>query len=295
MIRIGIVGSDNSHALAFARLVNCDRALGERCRVVGLWGAEPGRTEQVAREGAIPEVVARPEDMVGQVDLAMVVDRHGDLHAGHALPFLTAGVPTFVDKPFAIDPADCDRMLVAAQASGAPLASFSALQYAPATDALAADLGRLGTVRAANLTGPCDFASEYGGPYFYATHLVEIALRLLGEDLQSVSAHRVGGVVSVRATWGGARLVTFAYLTGAAYHFHVSLFGEGGMAAREVLGGDEAYAAALGRAVDMAETGVRPLTDDQLVLPIAFVRAIERSLRRDGVEVDVRHEGALRS
>src|SRR5215217_7871954 len=168
MINVGIIGSDNSHALAFAKLANIDRVLGDRCRVVGIWGAEAERTQEVAREGEIQTIVANPEELLDSVDLAVVVDRHGDLHAGHALPFLERGIPVCVDKPFAIALDDCQKMLAAARRSGAAVTSFSALRYAPATDLVAAEIEQIGEVKAAHFAGPCDFESPYGGPFFYA-------------------------------------------------------------------------------------------------------------------------------
>src|SRR4051794_23113042 len=140
MINIGIVGSDNSHSLAFAKLANIDRVLGDRCRVVGIWGADADRTQEVAREGRIKTIVANPEELLDAVDLAVVVDRHGDLHAVHALPFLERGIPVCVDKPFAIALDDCHQMVAAARRSSAALTSFSALRYAPVTDIIAAEI-----------------------------------------------------------------------------------------------------------------------------------------------------------
>ncbi len=285
MIRIGIVGSDNSHALAYSRLANVDRVLGDRCRVVALWGDDPDRTRAVARDGQIPTVHDDPEGFVDAVDLALVVDRHGDLHAGHALPFLSRGIPVYVDKPLAIRIDDGERILAAARRSGCPVTSFSALRFGPATDALADDLERIGAVRAAHFAGPCDFESQYGGPFFYATHVAEVALRVIGEDVESLIARRHGKTVAVQVDWTGGAIATFSYLGDAAYHFHATLFGTEGMTAREILGGDGAYTEALRKLVDMAETGVPPLTDSQLLRPIRVVHAIQQSLAEGGVTV----------
>lgn len=285
MIKIGIVGSDNSHAIAYSRLANVDRVLGDRSRVVAIWGAEQQRTEEVAREGQIEAIVARPEDLVGRVDLAVVVDRHGDLHAEHALPFIEHGTSVYVDKPFAIKLDDCTEMLAAARRSGALLTSFSALRWAPATDALAEDLARIGQVRAAHFAGPCDFENQNGGPFFYATHVGEIALRLVGGDVETVAARRFHKTVTVQLNWGSGASAAFTYLGDAAYHFHGTLFGTNGMSAREITGGDGAYSAALQKIVEMVETGDRPLTDEQLLRPIAMVHAIQESLARGGSEI----------
>lgn len=287
MIRIGIVGSDNSHALAFARLANVDRALGDRCRVVGIWGADPQKTAEVAQEGAIPVIVAKPADLLDQIDLAVVVDRHGELHAEHALPFLERGLPTFVDKPFAISLADCQRMLDTAKQHGAVLTSFSALRFAPETEALTAELSRVGSVRAAQFAGPCDFASEYGGPFFYATHVIELALRLVGNDVAAVSATRNGPSVLTVLTFGSGAIASLALLGDAAYHFYATLFGTEGMTSREVRGGAATYARTIEQIVRMAETGRAPLEPAQLLQPIRIVHAIVESLDQGGKSVSL--------
>ena len=287
MIKIGMIGSDNSHALAFSKLANIDHALGDRCRVVGIWGAEAARTQEVAREGGIKTIVANPEELLDAVDLAVVVDRHGDLHADHALPFLERGIPVCVDKPFAIALDDCQRMLAAARRSGAALTSFSALRYGPSTDLLAAEVDQIGVIKAAHFAGPCDFESPYGGPFFYATHVVEVSLRLVGEDIATVSAKRHGKSVVVTVTWASGAIGTYSLLGDAAYHFHATLFGSKGMVAQELLGGDSAYAEALNRMVQMAETGEPPLTADQLLLPITIIHAIQSSLANNGAEISL--------
>jgi predicted dehydrogenase len=285
MIRIGIVGSDNSHALAFAKLANIDRALGERCRVVGIWGADSAQAKSIAEEAQIERFVERPEALVDEVDLAVIVDRHGDLHAEHGLPFIERGMPVFIDKPFAIKLDDCRRMIDAARKSGSAVTSFSALRYAPAIEELAAALPELGAIKAAHFAGPCDFASPYGGPFFYATHVVEMALRLVGEDIESVRATRTGASVVVLVIWRSGAIGTFSLLGDAAYHFHATLFGATGMAAREILGGAHTYARTLEQIVHMAETGAVPLNEDQLLRPITIVHAIVESLEQGGSEV----------
>src|SRR5688572_22930239 len=143
MIKLGIVGSENFHAIAFSQLCNGGGETRVRgARVVAIWGEDVARARDVARRGKIPEVVATPEEMIGKVDAVLVVLRHGGLHARYALPFLGAGVPTWVDKPFAIDPRDTQRMLRAARRMGTPISSFSTLRYAGATQTFLREMRR---------------------------------------------------------------------------------------------------------------------------------------------------------
>lgn len=79
----------------------------------------------------------------------MFVNGLGGLYTVYALPFLEAGIPTFVDKLFVISCGNCDPLLASAHASGAPLTSFSELRHALATASLEADLERIGSLTSA--------------------------------------------------------------------------------------------------------------------------------------------------
>jgi predicted dehydrogenase len=49
MIRIGIVGSDNSHAIAFSKLCNLDEKLHvDGAKVVSIFGLDAARNKEVA-------------------------------------------------------------------------------------------------------------------------------------------------------------------------------------------------------------------------------------------------------
>lgn len=285
MIRIGIVGSDNSHAIAYSKLVNIDQIVGDRARVTAIWGEDHTRTAEVAREGNIPAIVDSLHHLVDQVDAVMVVDRHGDLHAEHALPFLLEGKPVFVDKPLAIDLADCRRMLNAAKRSRAAITSFSSLSVAPDTASLKVDIP--GTVRLGQFAGPADIGSDYGGLFFYGTHLIEIALSLLGDQVVGLQATRAGDTVVVTAVWDNDAIGVLGYIRDAEYHFHASVFGTRGMLSGEIHTGDDGYTESLTIAVEMFETGENPLSSRHLLLPIVMMNAIVQSLDRGGEWVDV--------
>lgn len=287
MLRIGIVGSDNSHALAYATLLNLEKVVGNDARAVAIWGQDPDHTCNVAFKGGIGTIVAEPEDMLGQVDAIFVEDRHGDLHAGHALPFLEAGLPVFVDKPLAISLADVGRLIAAANSSDAFLTSFSSLRTAASTDAIAERATAIGPIKVAHIAGPCDFESVYGGPFFYATHSVEIALGLIGDGLVSVSAVRAGKNVVATAVWADETIAAITYLGDAKYHFQASLFGAEGVASGEILADHDGYRTAIGIVLDGMTTGARPFTDEQMARPIATVHAINASLASGGAPVKI--------
>jgi predicted dehydrogenase len=287
MLRVGIVGSDNSHALAYASLMNVEHAAGDRARAVAICGQDPARTAEVAREGQIEQVVDSPEAMLALVDAAFVEYRHGDLHADAAVPFLERGIPVFVDKPLAKSLTDCARIIGAANASGTWLTSFSSLRTSEETSTLAARLEGIGTIRVGQFAGPCDFESEYGGPIFYATHVAEIALRLMGEEVRTITAQRSGKMCVANVFWANGAIATFSYLGDAQYRFTASVYGTEGWVSGEIPADHAGYRTALGIILDGIESGERPFTDEQMVRPIAMVAAIEESLANGGALIEV--------
>lgn len=287
MLKIGIVGSDNSHAIAYSKLINVMKVTADKCRVVGLWGQEEARTQEVAAEGQIETIVDQPEDLVDLVDVAIVVDRHGGLHMEHALPFIEKGTPVYVDKPFAVSLADCRTMLAASEKSGSLLLSGSPLRYAPATTGARAAIENIGDIKIAHFAGPCDFDSQYGGAFFYATHVVEVATRLLDDTVESLRAIRHGKNVAVQLIWKKGTLASFSYLGEAQRHYHVSLFGTEGMVEQEIMPGYSNYIEVLKALLFMIETGVRPVSEELLLHPVAVVEAIVQSLANDGALINL--------
>ena len=75
MIRMGIVGAENTHTAAIARILNVDKQV-KGAQVVALWGETEEFAKKAAEAGQVPTIVTRPEEMIGQVDAVM--RRKGD-------------------------------------------------------------------------------------------------------------------------------------------------------------------------------------------------------------------------
>lgn len=240
MYRIGIIGSDNSHAEAFSKLVNIpDAVTGEYaypdCRVTGIFGLVKERTEQVARDGRIDFIAERPEDMIGKVDAVMVVFRHGDLHLQYALPFIKAGIPTWIDKPFAIKKEDARALIEEARAGNTLLTGGSTCKYI--CDIMnvknAVQNGsRIGKVKSAAINFPADLDSEYGGLHFYGPHLAEMTMAAFGYDAKSVLARENNGTIIALLQYD--RYQVAMNFTPGLTQYSAILYGEHGTIFREI-------------------------------------------------------------
>lgn len=290
-MRIGIVGSDNTHALGFAKVANGAFGASRDVRVVALCGADPEATRAVAAEGRIDEVVDSPKEMADRVDAAIVVDRHGGLHLEHSQPFLEAGLPVLVDKPLATTLDEARAILALGHHHNAPVTSYSSLRWCRDVRELVAGLPDIGRPVTVQSSGLCDFASPYGGQFFYGIHEVEIALALHPARPVAVRADASGPVRTARIeTEDGCLLIlTLIGSTDGALPnvpFHAACFGAAGRVGR-VIRNEPDLSAALEKFLDLVSTGVAPVTDEQMLTSIAVLEAIGQSADQGGAAVDV--------
>ncbi len=55
--------------------------------------------EDVSRSSLVPNIVDRPEDMIGKVDAVIVATDIGSEHVNRCRPFIEANIPMLIDKP----------------------------------------------------------------------------------------------------------------------------------------------------------------------------------------------------
>ncbi len=204
-MRIGIVGTENSHADHYVRYFNADKRYPDH-RVVALAGGDSERNRALAAAGDISQIVTAPADLLGLVDAAVVCSRDGRQHRAEATPLLEASLPVLVDKPLACDVPDAQAILDLAGSKGIPVTSFSALRYSPQITSLAARLQS--GVDTLIVTGPADPDSQYAGIFFYGIHIVELVLALLPDrSLSDLVVHSLDDAVVVTASAGPTTVV----------------------------------------------------------------------------------------
>jgi predicted dehydrogenase len=137
-----------------------------------------------------------------------------NLHAPLAVAALGAGKHVLVEKPMALDGAEADRMVEAAEQSGCVLMTAHVLRFHPAYQALfkLLDSGTLGPIRyavfrrrcAAPTWGPWEFdsAQSGGGVFDLLIHDVDICLRAFGKPFSLAATgyeNMRGGVDTITA------------------------------------------------------------------------------------------------
>lgn len=177
MLKVGILGGESTHAALFGQLLNRQaQVLG--ARAAALWaGDAPALARQRMEQAGIPLLCQDWRQLVQRCDAVMVVTRRARDHVEPALACLAAGKPVFVDKPFAPTGAQAALMARQAQRTRTPLVGGSTLCFLPQTAQLlrlARQSGRI-TIRFT-----ADWASPYGGWYFYGSHLTDLCCLLCG-------------------------------------------------------------------------------------------------------------------
>lgn len=194
MIRIGIIGTESTHAMAFAKFFNTPDEHGiyryENIRVTVIAGCAEDNAK-ICNSVDVAYQMQNYEEMLGQVDAVMITTRRGSEHYAQAIPFIEHGIPVFLDKPFTADLTQGEKLLELILKGKSLVMGGSGCKYAPEIQKLKEKVRMLreneGLLSAS--MGFTSMDSPYDGFWFYAPHLVEMALEAFGYDPLFISAN----------------------------------------------------------------------------------------------------------
>jgi predicted dehydrogenase len=190
-IRIGIIGAENSHTVIFGKMFNIDKKF-PGVEVTKLWGETDDFARKAAEAGKIPTIVKDPKEMLGKIDALIVDHRHATYHLEAATPFVKAGIPMFIDKPFCYRVAEGKEFLAMASEAGTPVSSYSTIAHSDSTFDIADQIKSLGEINNVVRYGSADIESPYGGIFFYGVHLVQPLMYMFGDDIKVVKINKYG-------------------------------------------------------------------------------------------------------
>lgn len=289
MIRIGLLGSDSSHALAFAKLCNIpDEITGEFAfpdiRITTIYGHDEIQTKKVALDGHIETIAATANNLLGTVDAVMILFRDGNLHTSYALPFIKAGIPVWVDKPFTIDIKDGKRLIMEADNYNCLITGGSTCKYNHDVLQLAeiVDNGTVGNVISGYINFPGDINSPYNGIHFYGPHMAEILFSIFGYDVKSITSTTHNDQIICVVKYENISVVLD--FTNSIADNHCIIHGDKESYSRKINIDESTYKQGFKKFIEMLNTGKRPLSLDKLVAPTILLTAIIESLNT-GCEV----------
>ena len=288
MIKLGILDFDTSHCVEFTRRLNHigkdEEQFVEGAKIViGCPGESKlsperieGFTKQMKDYGV--QLVDKPADMIGKVDGMLVEAVDGTVHYERAKPFLEAGIPCFVDKPYACSVDDAKKIADLAAKKKLPLFSSSSLRYAPEVVEYVGD-AKHGKIAGCITYGPASLSNvpeRNAGLFHYGIHAVEMLYTLMGPGCKRVTCTHEKGVDVATGTWADGRVATVRGTRAPSSGFGFTAFAEKSVKAAEV-GTKFIYRELLKKVVEMFKTGKSPLDIAETIEIVAFIEAANKS------------------
>jgi len=273
---IGIIGAENSHTAGYGKLFNIEKAF-PGVEVKYVWGETEEFAKKAMKDGAIPNMVKDPSEMLGKIDALIVDHRHPKFHLEAATPFVMAGIPTFVDKPFCYRLEEGKKFLALARELGTPVTSFSSIAHSYETFDIKEQIASMGEINQVVRYGPMKLDSEYGGVFFYGVHLVQPLLYIFGDTVEKVRIIETGKNNGANLVFQNGMLATLITTTGK-YGWETHVETDEGIVK---LKSDKEETKPGKNYVDMVEmfrAGVEHRSHDSILHCVAVLEALEKSV-----------------
>ncbi|MHB9106432.1 MAG: Gfo/Idh/MocA family protein [Armatimonadota bacterium] len=278
MLRMGIIGAENSHAGAISHIINVEQAIPDMA-VTHIWGETKAFAQAAAEKGQIPTIVRDPLQMLGEIDCLMVDHRHGKFHLAAAAPFVDAGIPCFIDKPFCTSVKEGKWFLARRREKAVAVTTFSAISQQSCVAGIKEEIAKLGKLRVAQIFGPGDWKGKYGGIFFYGIHCVDLMTELFGPGVETVGAATNGKTCSLICRYPDELNVLITTHAAGPGGWVLTVTGEHGTWHTPVSMDENGYLPGTRRFVEMFRTGIEPYDDARMLAPISVLEAAAASIK----------------
>ncbi len=293
-LRIGIIGLDTSHVIAFTGLLNDanNKAHIPGGKVVAAFkgGSNDLESSYTRVEGYTKELQEKYgvkiydtiEEMCKNVDAVLLESVDGRPHLEQVKPVFKAGKPVFIDKPVAGSLRDAIEIFRLAKEAKVPCFSSSSYRYYKSlTDLLKQDFG---DVKSCISIGPCSLEPHHPDLFWYGVHATEALFTVMGAGCESVVRTTTPDTDVVTGTWKGGRVgVLYGIRTSGTPH-KVIIFGEKSVVEQENSGD---YAPLVAEIIKFFQTGVAPVSAEETIDMFAFMEAADESKRQGGAPVRI--------
>lgn len=289
--RVGIIGLDTSHSIAFTKALNAAEAeagLGGY-KVVAAYpkGSNdiessvtriPGYTEDIRKLGV--EITGSIDELLKKTDVILLETNDGRLHYEQAMQVFKAGKPVFIDKPVSASLSDAIKIFDAAKKYGVPVFTSSSLRYAYSVQDVVK--GKIGEVLGADAFSPATLEKTHPDLYWYGIHGVETLCTVMGTGCKSVV--RIGNRDTdvVVGTWADGRIGTFRGTRSGTHSYGGTVYGSKGNATLNSAGG---YQPLLLQIVEFFNTGKPPVSAEETLEIFAFMDAADESKAKGGASI----------
>ncbi len=283
-LKLGIIGTDTSHAGAFATLLNGGKIPGAKIVAAYKGGSadvESSRTrvdkyaDELHTKWGV-EIVNDIPTLAGKVDAILLLSVDGRAHLPQLKAALGAKKPVFIDKPLASTLADAREIDRLAKAANVPWFSASSLRYSEIVSSVEGP-GILGAMT----WGPGPFEEHHQLDLsWYAIHPVEILFTLMGPGCEEVTRVSGADADEITCKWKDGRLGTVRALRPYGTYGAVVYRKDGVQVSPAKPHTD--YEGLVREIVKFFETGKPPVSNADTLEIFAFMDAAQRSKEAGG-------------
>lgn len=289
-LRLGIIGTDTSHAGAFATLLNGGKVPGAKIVAAYKGGSadvESSRTrvdkyaEELHTKFGV-EIVSDIPTLANKVDAILLLSVDGRAHLPQFKQVLAAKKPVFIDKPLASTLADAREIARLANEANLPWFSASSLRWSEIVSSVEGS-GILG----ATTWGPGPFEEHHQLDLsWYAIHPIEILFTLMGPGCEEVTRVSGADADEITCKWRDGRLGTVRALRPYGTYGAVVFRKDGVQVSPSKPHTD--YEGLVREIVKFFETGKSPVPNSDTLEIFAFMDAAQRSKEAGGKPMRVR-------
>jgi len=293
-LKIGLIGLDTSHVIAFTQLFNDPnnpKHIPGAKVTLAYRGGSPdleasytridGFTERLKNEFGV-EIVNSIEELCSRVDAVMLTSVDGRVHLEQVKPVFQAKKRVFIDKPLAGSLADAIKIARLAKKHDVPWFSSSSYRYySSLTKLCQQDIGSIHTVIS---YGPCHLEPHHPDLFWYGIHPTEALYTVMGKGCETVSRVSTPDTDVVTGVWKDGRVGVLVGMRKGPLPHQVIAFGENGTAYQED-GGD--YAELAQEVIKFFKSGVAPISSEETIEIFAFLEAADESKRQGGKPVKI--------
>jgi hypothetical protein len=287
-IRIGIIGTDTSHVIAFTKALNDpankDHIPGARIVAAYKGGSKDiphsiDRVDKYADELKNTwnvEFVPDIETLCKKVDAVVLESLDGRVHLAQAKPVIAAHKPLFIDKPLASTLEDAREIASLAKAANVPWFSTSGLRFGTIATSMKFD-DATGVIT----WGPGPIEEHHQLELaWYAIHPIEMLFTMMGTGCEEVTRITGTDADEITCRWKNGKIGTVRALRP---------YGEYGAVVfrpKSVVQSPEkvafSYLPLLNEIVKFFQTGKPPVANEETLEIYAFMDAAQRSKAAGG-------------
>ena len=293
-VKVGMIGLDTSHAVAFTRLfarlrdrpdvpdvkvvVGCPMSVPDN---PSSYTRVEGYTETLRKEWNVT-IVETIDALLPLCDAVMIESVDGRPHLAQARPVFAAKKPLFIDKPLAGSLADAREIVRLSRETGTPFFSASALRFCAGFREIKEDAS-LGRITGCAAWSPCSLEEHHPDLYWYGIHGVDPLFMIMGKGCEEVWRVHTADFDLAAGRWSGGRIGTFRGLRKGG-RYGLTAFGE--KAVRHSPPDlPDVYGGLVVEIARFFSTGVPPVDPEETLELFAFMSAADMSKERGGAPV----------